>query len=213
MGERATIDQDYLYDIADAIREKKGVTTRFIPAEMKPAILSIPTGGDVDVEALSVTANGTYTAPTGKAYSPVTVNVSGGWGEPLPMAVTASSTFPQSPKDPSGIFGDVAGNFWGSNGTNNWLNINFTMPFNLKKVRLSNYYRVSTSTYWYSSNITVRASNDGFVTYTDLYTGTELAQSDTQFEIDLNNSNAYTEYRFIVSDTTAYAGLGRVSLL
>jgi hypothetical protein len=80
MGERATIDQDYLYDIADAIREKKGVTTRFIPAEMKPAILSIPTGSDVDVEPLNVTQDGTYTAPTGKAYSPVTVNVSGGGG-------------------------------------------------------------------------------------------------------------------------------------
>lgn len=36
--------------------------------------------GGVTVEALSVTANGTYTAPTGKAYSPVTVNVSGGGG-------------------------------------------------------------------------------------------------------------------------------------
>lgn len=31
--------------------------------------------GDVIVEALSVTDNGTYTAPSGKAYSPVTVNV------------------------------------------------------------------------------------------------------------------------------------------
>ena len=36
--------------------------------------------GQITVEALSVTANGTYTAPTGKAYSPVTVNVSGGGG-------------------------------------------------------------------------------------------------------------------------------------
>ena len=35
-------------------------------------------GSSVTVEALSVTANGTYTAPTGRAYSPVTVNVSGG---------------------------------------------------------------------------------------------------------------------------------------
>ena len=35
-------------------------------------------GGSVTVEALSVTQNGTYTAPSGKAYSPVTVNVSGG---------------------------------------------------------------------------------------------------------------------------------------
>lgn len=33
---------------------------------------------EIEVEPLSVTTNGTYTAPTGKAYSPVTVNVSGG---------------------------------------------------------------------------------------------------------------------------------------
>lgn len=32
-------------------------------------------GGGVEVEALSVTQNDTYTAPEGKAYSPVTVNV------------------------------------------------------------------------------------------------------------------------------------------
>jgi hypothetical protein len=34
----------------------------------------------VTVEPLSVTENGTYSAPSGKAYSPVTVNVSGGGG-------------------------------------------------------------------------------------------------------------------------------------
>ena len=33
---------------------------------------------DITVESLSVTENGTYTAPSGKAYSPVTVNVSSG---------------------------------------------------------------------------------------------------------------------------------------
>lgn len=32
-------------------------------------------GGDITVESLSVTANGIYSAPSGKAYSPVTVNV------------------------------------------------------------------------------------------------------------------------------------------
>jgi len=32
-------------------------------------------GGSVTVESLSVTDNGTYTAPSGTAYSPVTVNV------------------------------------------------------------------------------------------------------------------------------------------
>lgn len=43
-------------------------------------------GGGVTVEALSVTQNGTYTAPTGTAYSPVTVNVSGGGGGPTLLA-------------------------------------------------------------------------------------------------------------------------------
>lgn len=35
-------------------------------------------GSSIDVEPLSVTTNGTYTAPEGTAYSPVSVNVSGG---------------------------------------------------------------------------------------------------------------------------------------
>ena len=38
---------------------------------------NIPSG-DVTVEELSVTENGIYTAPEGKAYSPVNVNVAGG---------------------------------------------------------------------------------------------------------------------------------------
>ena len=37
-------------------------------------------GQGITVESLSVTENGTYTAPSGKAYSPITVNVSGGGG-------------------------------------------------------------------------------------------------------------------------------------
>jgi hypothetical protein len=37
-------------------------------------------GSSVEVEALSVAENGTYTAPAGKAYSPVTVNVESGGG-------------------------------------------------------------------------------------------------------------------------------------
>ena len=38
-------------------------------------------GSSITVEALSVTENDVYTAPEGKAYSPVTVNVSGGASE------------------------------------------------------------------------------------------------------------------------------------
>ena len=40
----------------------------------------IQTGTSIAVEPLSVTQNGTYTAPSGTAYSPVSVNVSGGGG-------------------------------------------------------------------------------------------------------------------------------------
>lgn len=35
----------------------------------------------ITVESKSITENGTYTAPAGKAYSPVTVNVEGGGGD------------------------------------------------------------------------------------------------------------------------------------
>lgn len=42
-----------------------------------------PEDHDVTVEPLSVNQNGTYTAPSGKAYSPVSVNVQGGGGHTL----------------------------------------------------------------------------------------------------------------------------------
>lgn len=44
-------------------------------------LVGTASGGSATIEALSVTANGTYTAPSGvDGYSPVTVNVSGGGG-------------------------------------------------------------------------------------------------------------------------------------
>ena len=46
---------------------------------------------EIEVEPLSVTQNGTYTAPTGKAYSPVTVSVSGGSVNIDTKSVTNSS--------------------------------------------------------------------------------------------------------------------------
>lgn len=63
--------------------ENKGVT---VPSATKldgyPTLIdSIPSGGSAVIEPLSVTSNGTYTAPTGvDGYSPVSVNVSGGGG-------------------------------------------------------------------------------------------------------------------------------------
>lgn len=46
----------------------------------------------VGVEPLTVTENGTYTALTGKAYSPVTVNVSGGGVATATLTYSATSS-------------------------------------------------------------------------------------------------------------------------
>ena len=73
--------------VANAIRTKGGTSAPLeFPDDFVSAIGDIQTGGgsSVTVEALSVTQNGTYTAPTGTAYSPVTVNVSGGGTPAVP---------------------------------------------------------------------------------------------------------------------------------
>ena len=55
-------------------------------------------GGDITVESLSVTENDTYTAPAGKAYSPVVVNVAGGGGSSdfsiAHVTITTTATHP-----------------------------------------------------------------------------------------------------------------------
>lgn len=74
---KVSITRSLLDDLAMSISAKSGEPVPLTLVEMKDAVDSI-SGGDVTVESLSVTSNGTYTAPTGKAYSPVTVSVSGG---------------------------------------------------------------------------------------------------------------------------------------
>ena len=70
--------------VANAIRTKGGTSEQLeFPDDFVSAIGDIQTGGGVTVEPLSVTENGTYTAPTGKAYSPVSVSVSGGGTTPV----------------------------------------------------------------------------------------------------------------------------------
>lgn len=76
---KVLVSESNLYDIADSIRAKLGTQREFTPGQMSDAIDQI-SGGGITVESLSVTENGTYTAPLGKAYSPVVVSVSGGGG-------------------------------------------------------------------------------------------------------------------------------------
>lgn len=71
----------YILGAYDEINTKGGtVPANKNMANLATAIGSISTGSSTTIEALTVTENGTYTAPSGTAYSPVTVNVSGGGG-------------------------------------------------------------------------------------------------------------------------------------
>ena len=73
---KVLVNESSLTGIANAIRGKNGETTTYKPSEMAAAITAISGGADPVIEALSVTSNGTYTAPDGvDGYSPVTVNV------------------------------------------------------------------------------------------------------------------------------------------
>lgn len=78
----AVLDEG-LKQIADAIREKAGTTDALaFPQAMADAIAAIQ-GGGATIEPLTITENGTYTAPDGvDGYSPVTVDVKGS-GEEL----------------------------------------------------------------------------------------------------------------------------------
>ena len=67
-------------------------------ANLATAIGSISTGSSTTITPLSVTENGTYTAPTGTAYSPVTVNVSGGESVGITREVTSEGIY-QMPAD------------------------------------------------------------------------------------------------------------------
>lgn len=60
--------------------ETKTANGTYDVTNLSEVVVDVPTPPSVEVEPLSVTDNGTYTAPSGKAYSPVTVNVSGGGG-------------------------------------------------------------------------------------------------------------------------------------
>lgn len=69
---KVLITRSKLDGLATTIAAKSGATLPLTIAQMDAAVEGI---SSVDVEALSVTSNGTYTAPSGTAYSPVTVAV------------------------------------------------------------------------------------------------------------------------------------------
>ena len=82
------ITESYLEDIADAIREKKGVLTTYYPSQMAEAISTIDGGGTPVINSLNVTpstSQQTFDSSSVDGYKPVTV------------AAMPSMTLPTSP--------------------------------------------------------------------------------------------------------------------
>ena len=68
--------------ICNAVRAKTGGTAKLKSSEVKQEIEGIQTGSTPVVQPLTVTENGTYTAPDGvDGYNPVTVNVAASGGD------------------------------------------------------------------------------------------------------------------------------------
>lgn len=88
-------------DLADLIAQITGggggsVYIRDTTDSHGGTIREIMSEDEITVDSLSVTQNGTYTAPSGTVYNEVTVDVSGGGGSEDPVKVTiVGSGYPQ----------------------------------------------------------------------------------------------------------------------
>ena len=104
MANRVLVNENSLADIAAAIREKTGNTeASFTPGQMGDAIRAIEQGSteviEPVIEALSITANGVYTAPEGlDGYNPITVEIEAEVIEPVveSITITANGTYTPS---------------------------------------------------------------------------------------------------------------------
>lgn len=68
------ISEEYLQDVGEAIREKNGLETTYLPNEFGVAIRALPTDGATPLDTLTATENGEYTPQAGYGgFSKVTV--------------------------------------------------------------------------------------------------------------------------------------------
>ena len=135
------------------------------------ADVDVPTGSTPVINSLSVTENGTYTAPTGvDGYSPITVNVSGGGS--LPPKIFGSYF-----KDANYII-EVYGNHVKLTSVKN----NSSLSFNLRQLG----YNLINAT-WFS----IPANSVVTITYSNVINNSELVWNANLKKADTNTSMGY----------------------
>lgn len=77
---KVLVTEDYLEDIADAIRGKLSSADTYTPGQMAGAIESIPSGGITPTGTINITENGTVDVTQ---YATANVDVSGGGDDPF----------------------------------------------------------------------------------------------------------------------------------
>lgn len=122
---KVLITEQYLTDIADAIRQKKASEDTYNPSEMADAIESIQTGiTPTGTKQVSITANGTTTEDvTNYANAEITVNVPSGSATLVTKSITENGTYNASSDSADG-YSSVTVNVQGSGGgyvANDWL--------------------------------------------------------------------------------------------
>lgn len=111
------INEEYLTDIADAIRAKLGVETTYTPAEMPDAIASISGGGITPTGTKSITSNGTHDVTS---YASAEVAVPAGASTLGTKSITANGTYNASDDSLDG-YSSVTVNVSGGSGSSSWL--------------------------------------------------------------------------------------------
>ena len=101
---KVLITEDYLSDIADAIREKKSSQDTYTPAEMADAIESIQTGiTPTGTKSVTITSNGTTTEDvTNYASAEITVNVPSSSPTLTTKTITENGTYAASSDNADG---------------------------------------------------------------------------------------------------------------
>ena len=203
---KVLVTEDYLEDIADAIRGKLSVQTQYKPGQMAAAIESIPTGV-TPTGTINITENGDFDVTN---YATASVDVSG--GESYMMLVTATSYY-YDWCSPLMAFGDQASNWWGmGTGGNGVLALKFDKPAIITEIGFSSTW-ISGTYHWSDNRVTFQCSDDG-TTWTDLVDATNLVDSmDTYTEAQITSPTAHTYYRFVCYPNSSFwTGLGRVNL-